>query len=52
MEKKLSHIDASGNAAMVDVSEKLVTSRTAVASGRVEFPKEVFDTLAAQDFFG
>ncbi|CAM4223364.1 cyclic pyranopterin monophosphate synthase MoaC [Zobellia roscoffensis] len=52
MEKKLSHIDASGNAAMVDVSEKKETARMAMASGRVEFPKEVFDTLAGQDFLG
>ncbi|MDO6518361.1 cyclic pyranopterin monophosphate synthase MoaC [Zobellia uliginosa] len=52
MEKKLSHIDASGNAAMVDVSEKKVTARMARASGQVEFPKEVFETLAAQDFLG
>lgn len=32
---KLTHIDASGAAAMVDVSDKAVTSRTAVAEGRV-----------------
>ncbi|MGJ8736155.1 cyclic pyranopterin monophosphate synthase MoaC [Zobellia laminariae] len=52
MEKKLSHVDASGNAAMVDVSEKKITARTAVASGRVEFPQKVFETLAAQEFLG
>lgn len=49
---KLSHIDASGNAAMVDVSEKKVSARGAVASGQVEFPLEVFETLASQDFLG
>jgi cyclic pyranopterin monophosphate synthase len=32
---KLSHIDAKGEAHMVDVSEKTVTSRTAVAKARV-----------------
>ncbi len=32
---KLTHIDDSGAAAMVDVSDKAVTSRTAVAEGRV-----------------
>jgi cyclic pyranopterin phosphate synthase len=32
---KLTHIDDSGAAAMVDVSEKAVTSRTAVAEGRI-----------------
>ena len=34
--KKLSHIDASGNAAMVDVSTKPVSVRHAVARGEVE----------------
>jgi cyclic pyranopterin phosphate synthase len=32
---KLTHLDAAGNAHMVDVSEKQVTTRVAVASGRV-----------------
>ena len=49
---KLSHIDASGRANMVDVSEKETTKRTAIASGKVFFPKEVFDTLAEQEFLG
>jgi cyclic pyranopterin phosphate synthase len=31
----LTHLDATGAAAMVDVSEKAVTARTAVAEGRV-----------------
>ncbi len=52
MDKTLSHIDASGNASMVDVSHKEITVRTAVASGSVVFPQDVFDTLAAQDFLG
>ena len=33
MEKKLTHFDEKGNAVMVDVSEKKVTVRTAIASG-------------------
>lgn len=37
---------------MVDVSAKTATSRLAVASGRVEFPSEVFETLAAKEFLG
>lgn len=37
---------------MVDVSTKKVTTRTAIASGQVVFPKSVFETLAAQDFLG
>ncbi|WP_149302605.1 cyclic pyranopterin monophosphate synthase MoaC [Pareuzebyella sediminis] len=49
---ELSHIDASGNVNMVDVSEKKSTAREAIASGRVEFPSEVFNTLADQDFLG
>ena len=35
MADKLTHIDADGNATMVDVSEKDITSRTAVAKGRI-----------------
>lgn len=52
MEHKLSHIDDSGNATMVDVSEKQTTARVAVASGKVNFPETVFNTLADQDFLG
>lgn len=37
---------------MVDVSEKKVTARTAVAVGRVTFPPSVFEILAGQDFLG
>lgn len=33
--KKLSHIDASGRAKMVDVSDKPVTAREATAAGRI-----------------
>ncbi len=33
--KKLSHINESGEAAMVDVSEKQATTRRAVASGKI-----------------
>ena len=36
MEQGFTHVDASGNARMVDVSEKAVTSRTAVAEGRMK----------------
>ena len=34
MENKLSHFDENGNAVMVDVSDKPVTHRTAVADGK------------------
>ena len=52
MKKELSHIDDSGNASMVDVSNKNITSRMATATGQVKFPKDVFETLKAQDFLG
>jgi cyclic pyranopterin phosphate synthase len=35
MEEKLNHFDDAGNAIMVDVSEKEITSRTAVAKGKI-----------------
>ncbi|WP_430905470.1 cyclic pyranopterin monophosphate synthase MoaC [Maribacter sp. 2-571] len=52
MKKALSHIDTSGRANMVDVSSKNISVRTATATGRVTFPKSVFDTLADQNFLG
>jgi len=52
MKKELSHIDASGKASMVDVSGKQPSIRTALASGKVVFPSDVFETLAAKDFLG
>lgn len=52
MSKELSHIDEAGNASMVDVSNKQASVRTAIASGKVIFPSDVFNTLAAQDFLG
>jgi cyclic pyranopterin phosphate synthase len=36
------HLDAQGNAVMVDVSEKQPTSRTAVAVGRITMSEECF----------
>ena len=50
MKHKLSHIDESGKASMVDVSDKDVTSRVAIASGKISFPSEVFKILKTQDF--
>jgi len=38
---KLTHVDAEGRPAMVDVSAKAVTSREAVAECRVRFPADV-----------
>lgn len=46
MERQFTHIDASGNAVMVDVSGKEVTSRTACAVGRISMSKDCFDMVA------
>ncbi|MEP6343612.1 MAG: cyclic pyranopterin monophosphate synthase MoaC [Maricaulaceae bacterium] len=40
---KLTHIDNSGRAQMVDVSDKAVTQRTATAEGKVIMSQEAFD---------
>lgn len=52
MEKKLSHIDESGNAIMVDVSQKEASVRMAKATGTVQFPPAVFQSLTDQNFVG
>lgn len=39
----LTHLSADGQAHMVDVSGKAVTSRVAVAEGRIVMPKETLD---------
>jgi cyclic pyranopterin phosphate synthase len=45
--EKLSHIDARGQAHMVDVTAKAATERTAVAEGRVIMRKETLDAVIA-----
>lgn len=52
MSKNLTHLDEAGKAVMVDVSNKEKSDRMAMASGQVIFPKEVFDSLASQEFLG
>lgn len=49
-EKKLSHVDASGRAAMVDVGSKPVTGRNAVAEAIVVFPDDVVAQLNANNW--
>ncbi len=44
---KLSHVDAQGRARMVDVGEKAVTAREAVATGAVRMSPEVLRLLVA-----
>ncbi len=40
---KLTHIDGSGRAQMVDVSDKAITPRAAIAEGKVLMSQEAFD---------
>lgn len=42
---KLTHIDKNGNAHMVDVSKKAITSRTAIAEGCIHMSKEALQTI-------
>jgi cyclic pyranopterin phosphate synthase len=42
---KLTHLDAAGQASMVDVSEKSVTSRTAIAEGCVVMQVDTLDLI-------
>jgi cyclic pyranopterin monophosphate synthase len=46
--RRLTHVDESGAARMVDVSGKDVTSRAAVASGRVLVSSEVVELLRGE----
>ena len=41
----LTHFDAKGDAHMVDVSEKAVTSRIAVAENHIKMNRETFDII-------
>jgi cyclic pyranopterin monophosphate synthase len=45
---KLTHLDEQGRARMVDVGNKPVSERTAVAEGAVRMSREAFDVVAAQ----
>ncbi|UTW54041.1 cyclic pyranopterin monophosphate synthase MoaC [Kordiimonas sp. SCSIO 12610] len=44
---KLSHIDEKGAAHMVDVSEKAITSRTAIAEGYIHMSTETLNQIKA-----
>ncbi len=46
MEERLTHFDASGNAVMVDVSEKAVTTRIAEARGSIQVNQAVYDAIS------
>lgn len=45
MESKLTHFDQSGNAVMVDVSDKKETQRLAVAEGYIKVNAEVYQAI-------
>lgn len=45
----LTHVDNNGNITMVDVGDKVVTQRTAIAQGRVIFPPDVYHQIKASD---
>ncbi len=50
--RTLSHVDRDGRATMVDVADKAVSKREAVAEARVTFPAEVYAQLAQGGFVG
>ena len=57
MDGKLTHFDADGNAAMVDVTDKAETERTAVATGGIRMNEAAFaaiqhGTVAKGDVLG
>ena len=46
---ELSHFDKAGNAVMVDVSNKLVTTRQAIATGKIYVCQEIFERIQKQE---
>ncbi|MEO6472329.1 MAG: cyclic pyranopterin monophosphate synthase MoaC [Aeromicrobium sp.] len=48
MNDKFTHLDSSGNARMVDVTAKDITSRSATAQGRVEVSAKVVELLRGE----
>ena len=50
MDETLTHVDAAGRPKMVDVGDKAITRRTAVAESRVRFPAAVARTLEAANY--
>lgn len=45
MENKLTHFDSKGNAIMVDVSEKDITQRIAIAKGKIYVNEDVINAI-------
>ncbi len=48
---KLTHVDKQGNPAMVDVSAKKVSIRTAKAEARVRLGQEIIDLLQGEEIY-
>jgi len=48
---KFSHLDAAGNPTMVDVGDKAVTERIAVAQSRVVMADEIIDQLQNEEIY-
>lgn len=46
---KLTHVDASGNPAMVDVSEKAITKRTAKARAILDVGREILELIQGDE---
>lgn len=49
MTNHLTHLDANGDIAMVDVSAKTATTRTATATGKVIFPTDIYHAIKTAD---
>ena len=45
MNNELNHFDSKGNAIMVDVTEKIITQRQAIARGKIFVNKETYDRI-------
>ena len=45
---EFTHFDQNGNAVMVDVSGKPITSRTAVAEGRIAVSRQIMDAITGR----
>lgn len=45
----LTHLEANGDIAMVDVSDKTITKRTATAKGQVIFPPDIYHAIKSAD---
>ena len=48
---KLTHVDKQGNPAMVDVSEKKTSLRTATAEARVKLGQQIIDLLQGEEIY-